>query len=71
MGFGVACSELKAIPGPQIAEQQQCSPAFFVSCCETLTQNRYAKMFINAGYTLEEAAKELDVQEAELFDEKN
>ena len=29
--FGVACSELKAIPGPQIAEQQQCSPAFFVS----------------------------------------
>lgn len=36
-----------------------------------LTENRYAKMFINAGYTLEEAAKELDVQEAELFDEKN
>ena len=30
-GLSVACSELKAIPGPQIAEQQQCSPAFFVS----------------------------------------
>ena len=29
-GLGVACSELKAIPGPQIAEQQQCSPAFFI-----------------------------------------
>ena len=31
VGFGVACSSTKAIPGPQLAEQQQCSPAFFVS----------------------------------------
>ena len=30
VGFGVACSGEKAIPGPRIAEQQQCSPAFFV-----------------------------------------
>ena len=30
VGFGVACSDTKAIPEPQIAEQQQCSPAFFV-----------------------------------------
>ena len=30
VGFGVACSELRAIPGPRNAEQQQCSPAFFV-----------------------------------------
>ena len=29
-GLGVACSSTKAIPGPQLAEQQQCSPAFFV-----------------------------------------
>ena len=28
VGFGVACSDTKAIPEPQIAEQQQCSPAF-------------------------------------------
>ena len=28
VGFSVACSELRAIPGPRIAEQQQCSPAF-------------------------------------------
>ena len=30
VGFGVAGSESKAIPEPRIAEQQQCSPAFFV-----------------------------------------
>jgi hypothetical protein len=30
VGFGVACSDTKAIPEPQIAEQQQCSPAFFM-----------------------------------------
>ena len=30
VGFGVASSSTKAIPGPQLAEQQQCSPAFFV-----------------------------------------
>ena len=30
VGFGVACSEDRAIPEPQLAEQQQCSPAFFV-----------------------------------------
>ena len=36
-----------------------------------LTENRYAKMFINAGYTLEEAASELDVEEAELFNPDN
>ena len=29
-GLSVACSESKAIPEPRIAEQQQCSPAFFV-----------------------------------------
>ena len=29
-GLGVACSEDRAIPEPQLAEQQQCSPAFFV-----------------------------------------
>ena len=27
-GLNVACSDTKAIPEPQIAEQQQCSPAF-------------------------------------------
>ena len=31
VGFGVAGSSTKAIPGPQLADQQQCSPAFFVS----------------------------------------
>ena len=30
VGFGVACSDVKAKREPQIAEQQQCSPAFFV-----------------------------------------
>ena len=30
VGFGVACSDVKAMREPQIAEQQQCSPAFFV-----------------------------------------
>ena len=30
-GLGVACSDLRAIPEPHVAEQQQCSPAFFVS----------------------------------------
>ena len=30
VGFGVACSDVKAVPEPQVAEQQQCSPAFFV-----------------------------------------
>ena len=30
VGFGVACSDTKAIPEPRNAEQQQCSPAFFV-----------------------------------------
>ena len=30
VGFGVACSEDRAIPEPQLAEQQQCSPAFFM-----------------------------------------
>ena len=30
VGFGVACSESRAIPEPRIAEQQQCSPAFFI-----------------------------------------
>ena len=30
VGFGVAGSESKAIPEPRIAEQQQCSPAFFM-----------------------------------------
>ena len=30
-GLGVACSDTKAIPEPRNAEQQQCSPAFFVS----------------------------------------
>ena len=29
-GLGVACSEDRAIPEPQLAEQQQCSPAFFM-----------------------------------------
>ena len=29
-GLGVACSDLRAIPEPHVAEQQQCSPAFFV-----------------------------------------
>ena len=29
-GLSVACSDVKAIPEPQVAEQQQCSPAFFV-----------------------------------------
>ena len=29
-GLGVACSEDRAIPEPQLAEQQQCSPAFFI-----------------------------------------
>ena len=29
VGFGVVCSDVKAIPEPQVAEQQQCSPAFF------------------------------------------
>ena len=29
-GLGVACSEQKAMREPQLAEQQQCSPAFFV-----------------------------------------
>ena len=28
VGFGVACSDVKAVPEPQVAEQQQCSPAF-------------------------------------------
>ena len=28
VGFGVACSDVKAMREPQIAEQQQCSPAF-------------------------------------------
>ena len=52
VGFGVACSELRAIPGPRNAEQQQCSPAFFVSCCETLTQNRYANHIRSFEFTL-------------------
>ena len=30
-GLGVACSDTRAIPEPRNAEQQQCSPAFFVS----------------------------------------
>ena len=30
VGFGVACSELKAIPEPREAEQQQCRSRFFV-----------------------------------------
>ena len=29
-GLGVACSDTRAIPEPRNAEQQQCSPAFFV-----------------------------------------
>ena len=29
-GLGVACSDTMAIPEPRNAEQQQCSPAFFV-----------------------------------------
>ena len=28
VGFSVVCSDVKAIPEPQIAEQQDCSPAF-------------------------------------------
>ena len=30
VGFGVASSDLQAIPEPHVAEQQQCSPAFFI-----------------------------------------
>ena len=30
VGFGVACSDVKAMREPQIAEQQQCSPAFLL-----------------------------------------
>jgi len=28
VGFSVVCSDVKAIPEPQLAEQQDCSPAF-------------------------------------------
>ena len=33
-GLRVACFTFKAIPEPRIAEQQQCSPAFFMRVCE-------------------------------------
>ena len=28
VGLSVACSDVRAIPEPELAEQQQCSPAF-------------------------------------------
>lgn len=36
-----------------------------------LAKDKYMKMFINAGYTLEQAASELGVVEEELFNESN
>ena len=40
-GLGVACSDLRAIPEPHVAEQQQCSPAFFcVRVRNILTTNQ-------------------------------
>ena len=38
-GLGVACSDLRAIPEPHVAEQQQCSPAFFV-CKKELSKKK-------------------------------
>ena len=45
----VACSDAKAIPEPQIAEQQHCSPAFL---CITLTSYKILKVApdTNLGY---------------------
>ena len=37
VGFGVACSDAKAMREPQIAEQQDCSPAF----CLYISINQY------------------------------
>ena len=34
-GLRVACSVVRAMREPQVAEQQQCSPAFFMRVCET------------------------------------
>ena len=42
--ISVACSESKAIPEPRIAEQQQCSPAFFV-CIATNKHHRKFNKF--------------------------
>ena len=43
VGFGVACSDVKAVPEPQVAEQQQCSPAFL---CKYIVQATHKKMLI-------------------------
>ena len=47
VGFCVACSSTKAIPGPQLAEQQQCSPAFFMS----VVNNADMKQIIKTLYS--------------------
>lgn len=41
------------------------------SLISMIEENRYKKMFINAGYTLEEAATEIGTTEKDLFDAKN
>ena len=45
--FGVACSDTRAIPEPRNAEQQQCSPAFFMSD----TNNADMKQIIKILYS--------------------
>ena len=43
-GLGVACSDLRAIPEPHVAEQQQCSPAFLYMYINRNTTNTTNKL---------------------------